>query len=131
MVQSTNGLYAFSRNNLWGFINSNGNEIVTPTFTNVGDFHEGIARVMQEGKYGYINEMGQVIIPIIYDSAENFSDGMAAVKLRDIYYYLDNQGTEQLALALDKMSIPERIMVQINQNKMTYNNGKLVTVSLK
>ena len=131
IAQGNQSLYAFSRNNFWGFITADGRETVIPYFTSVGDFKNGLAMVQLDKKFGYINQKGDVVIPIIYESAQDFSNGMASVKLRGIYYFLDENGHEKLALSLDGRSVSERIIVKVNQNELLYHNGELVTASIK
>ena len=131
IIKSSDKLYAISRNNLWGFITTNGKEVVTPYFTSVGKFENGLAKVQLDDKFGYINQKGNMVIPVIYDSAQDFSNGMASVKLGGIYYFLDDNGQEQLALSLDDSSGPEGMIVRVNQNELQYSDGKMVTASVK
>ena len=42
-------------------------------------FHEGLTRVLRNGKMGYANKYGQVVIPCIYDFVGTFKDGKAEV----------------------------------------------------
>lgn len=66
-------------NNLWGFIDIHGNEIIECKYDDVSSFKEGLACVKLNDKWGYINYNGDLIIPFIYDKAMPFSEGMAAV----------------------------------------------------
>ena len=50
----------------YGFIDTNGNEIVAPVYDYVNDFQEGIATVFKDGRWGAIDENGNVVVPIIY-----------------------------------------------------------------
>lgn len=52
---------------------------ITPKFDHADNFHDGISRVMNDGKYGYIDKTGKIIAPCIYPIAEPFNDGMAWV----------------------------------------------------
>ena len=87
--------------------------------------------VMRNRKCGFINELGEIVIPLIYETAADFSDGMASVKLGNTYYFLDTEGLEKLSLSLDLNSVPERIIVKVNQSEQLYINGKLVSASIK
>ena len=40
-------------------------------------FHDGLVRIVRNGKYGFANRRGQVVIPPIYDGALNFEKGRA------------------------------------------------------
>ena len=48
-----------NRNNLWGFINKKGEEVIACQFTSVGDFSERLAAVKnKDNLWGYINKKG-------------------------------------------------------------------------
>lgn len=70
---------------------------VVSNYEKVGDFHEGLAMVVKDGKVGYINKYGEEIIPCKYDpqyNNANFSNGFAVV-YKDAYYgYIDKSGKE-------------------------------------
>jgi WG containing repeat len=51
-----------------------------PVMDNGADsFHDGLVRIVRNGKYGFANRAGQVVIPTIYDGAMNFENGRAEV----------------------------------------------------
>jgi hypothetical protein len=110
-------------------MNYNGEEIITTSYDKVGDFKDGLPKVISNGKYGHINKVREIVIPITFDSAAAYSEGMASVTLNDYYYFLDGNGNEKLALALDNISVPDRIIVKVNQNQMLYSNRVLGLVS--
>lgn len=62
-------------------------------------FHEGLTRVLRDGKMGYANEFGQVVIPCIYDYAKWFDNGVAEVTF-DATLYLD--GDEHIRVESDQ-----------------------------
>lgn len=45
-------------------------------------FHDGLLRVLRNGKMGYANRFGQVVIPCIYDYAKWFDNGEAEVTFK-------------------------------------------------
>ncbi|MBR5610846.1 MAG: WG repeat-containing protein [Bacteroidales bacterium] len=49
------------------------------SYDDAGDFSEGKAWVMKNGKYGYINTRGSLVIDTIFTYASNFKDGQAYV----------------------------------------------------
>lgn len=66
----SDGMVAFMRNGKWGFLNSNGKEIIKPTYGYVQAFEFGLARVfnkkpsfMDDGppQMGYINKTGEIV----------------------------------------------------------------------
>lgn len=44
--------------------------------------HDGLLRVLRNGKMGYANRFGQIIIPCIYDYAKWFDNGKAEVTFK-------------------------------------------------
>ena len=64
----------------YGFIDTDGNEIVAPVYDYVSDFQDGIAVVCKDGKYGAIDIIGNVVVPIIYSDISVYgSDGLLCV----------------------------------------------------
>ncbi len=55
-----------NKNNLYGFINRNGEEIIVPQFENAKDFHCRRATVGDGKRVGIINLKGEFIIPVKY-----------------------------------------------------------------
>ncbi len=80
----------------WGYLDKNGNEIITAQFRAVRDFRLGLAAVQDnvEGKWGYINLLGELVIPYQYQEAHSFNDeGYALIKANDRYFAIDRKGT--------------------------------------
>jgi hypothetical protein len=47
-------------------------------------FHDGLLRVLRNGKMGYVNGFGQIVIPCNYDYAKWFENGQAEVTFKAI-----------------------------------------------
>ena len=66
----------------WMYVSRSGKVVIkgVPVMDNGADsFHDGLVRIVRNGKYGFANRAGQVVIPTIYDGAMNFENGSAAV----------------------------------------------------
>ncbi|MHB8487198.1 MAG: WG repeat-containing protein [Candidatus Acidiferrales bacterium] len=66
----------------WMYVNRRGRVIITgvPVMDNWADsFHDGLVRIVRNGKYGFANRRGQIAIAPIYDGAMNFEKGRTAV----------------------------------------------------
>ena len=66
----------------WMYVSRSGKVVIrgVPVMDNGADsFHEGLVRIVRNGKYGFANRVGQVVIPAIYDGAMNFENGHAVV----------------------------------------------------
>lgn len=68
---------------------------------NSGDFKEGLAYIIKNGKYGVIDKTGKVVIPIIYDYVKDFNDGLAYVWKDDKIGYIDKNGNEVVPIKYD------------------------------
>lgn len=55
------GLAAVEQNDLWGYMDHDGNIIIDYQFSNAEDFNNGLARVAIAGKMAYINNEGTII----------------------------------------------------------------------
>jgi hypothetical protein len=64
------------------YVNRKGKALITgvPRFENGADFfHDGLVRIVRNGKYGFANIAGKVVIPPVYDGAMYFDKGRAQV----------------------------------------------------
>ena len=84
-------LVPISRNKKFGYINSQGVEVIPPTYEYVYGFYNGVSRIgsmgnlssygtYTSGKFGYINERGEVLYPAdSLWSAEDFTKSFARI----------------------------------------------------
>jgi hypothetical protein len=64
----------------WMYVNRTGKVVISgvPVMDNGADwFHDGLVRIVRNGKYGFANRRGRVVSPPIYDGALNFEKGRA------------------------------------------------------
>lgn len=95
------GLAPVKKDGLWGYINSEGVEVISPRWDKVEDFSEGLAAVRNSGKWGYINTSGKLVIDYCYWSAGYFKNGRARVIDGWYEWYINPQNeavTEQVYL---------------------------------
>lgn len=85
----------------YGYINSQGQEIVPPKYTSASLFNEGMAKVDINWKYGYINKQGQEIVPCQYSYATDFYNGLALVQTGNTCYFLNTQGEQVLKVTIN------------------------------
>lgn len=71
-------LYPFKKGSLWGYMDSNGNEIIVPQFPLAGFFYEDRAYVQIDDALGFINSKGEVVIKPQYPAADNFREGFSS-----------------------------------------------------
>ena len=79
-------------NELIGYINIKGEEIISPKYRNAGPFSQGLAPVRADGTYGYINSKDEYAIESQFDYAESFIDGIARVYIDGKPFFIDKKG---------------------------------------
>lgn len=72
---------------------------------NAGEFSEGLASFMQNGKWGFLSQTDEIVIEPKYDYAHNFSGGLSSVELNGKHGFIDRAGSEVIALKYDFASI--------------------------
>lgn len=76
---SVKNLYE-EKGNLYGFMNSDGKEVLECKYDFAGEFNEGLAMVVMNGRYGFINKQGELKIECVYEGAYDFNEGRAVVE---------------------------------------------------
>lgn len=80
------GAGAVCRNGKWGFIDRQGQMIITPAYEGADSFQQGYAPVKKNGLWGYAGEDGEILINCEFDEAFGFNkDGSAPVKRGDTW----------------------------------------------
>jgi len=85
-------LFQIRVNQQVGYIDATGRTIITPRFEEAGDFTEGLAPALVEGKWGYIDATGTFVIAPRFTWASDFSQGLAAVSVEGKWGYIDRTG---------------------------------------
>lgn len=87
-------------NNGYGYINSQGVEIIPCQYEQASNFKEGVAAVLKKDveKWGFIDKAGNETLPFIYDSASDFGEGLAAVCTKEFFGYIDALGNHILKI---------------------------------
>lgn len=99
------GLARVWRDGKFGFINEQGEYVVTPQYNWAEEFSEGYAVVRLNGLYGYIDTTGAVVIKPQYTYAESFTNQMAVVALADSVPTSGNRA----AFSIPKTMTPETV----------------------
>jgi hypothetical protein len=78
---------------IYFYINTSGDEIGrNSNYIVKYNFHDGLARIIQNGKWGFIDKEGKIIIPAIYNKVEDFSNGFAAVLISGKWGFINKNG---------------------------------------
>lgn len=93
----------------YGYINKNGETVISDVYEDAKSFSEGLAAVKKDGKWGYINKKGEIVITPEYDTARSFKDGFAVVgnNSKDdskIYGVIDKNGKQTIGIDYDDIN---------------------------
>lgn len=90
------GLAAVSKNDLFGYIDKSGAEVVPPQYKYADEFSEGLACVSVTKKgteyFGYIDKTGKTVIAPQFSVGNAFFDSVARVMLKDSNMLIDRHG---------------------------------------
>lgn len=67
-------------------------EVIPCTYDNAGDFSEGLAWVVKNGKAGFIDKTGEIVIPCQYDGSLSFFEGLAGVQKDGKWGFINKAG---------------------------------------
>lgn len=76
-------------------------------YDSIGEFHEGVAIVVKNGKYGAIMVGGKEIFPPIYDAFTDFENGLAKVKYEGKNRIVNLSGQVQVKKGKEYVFLPE------------------------
>lgn len=89
----------------FGYLNKDGKWEIKPIFDDLGNFHDGLAKVKINDNWGFIDKSGDVVINkdllnskneiqknAPYDKVSDFSEGIAIVQTRGKIGYIDKSG---------------------------------------
>lgn len=84
--------YPIYQSGKWGFIDRKGTVVVTPQFSLVLPYTEGLAAACIDQRCGYIDPDGKYVVNPQFEDAGRFSEGLAAVSLSGKIGYIDKSG---------------------------------------
>ena len=86
------GLAAVCDNQLWGYINLEGEYQISLKYKDCNPFSENIASVLTNKGWIYIDRLDRQVINETYEFAGSFKDGIAHVKKNGEYYFINKLG---------------------------------------
>lgn len=90
---ASEGFLAFREGNLFGFLDTKGQiAIEANKYSQVGDFKNGMAWVIEKGKYGAINTKGELLIAPKFRKIENFYGNVALAQEKEDWGLIDTKG---------------------------------------
>lgn len=88
----TEGLFPAGKNEKTGFVNTSGQWIIEPQFSEVGSFSENISTYRNSSNWGLLGVEGKIISEAKWDEIKDFSGGIAVAKSNSGYFLLDKSG---------------------------------------
>ncbi len=99
------GLARFRRDDRYGFVDTNGKEVMPAQWDQTGEFRDALCPVLKDGKWGYIDTAGEVVVPLEYDYAWDFGNGLAVVRVGDRdtgeRFYINTTGERVTGMSFD------------------------------
>lgn len=94
----------------WGYINSEGIEVIKPQFQSAYDFIGGLAKVKFNDKYGFINKNGSFVIEPLYEEADKFEEGICRVIYEGKTGWIDKDGEMVITPRFNQKFVDEEIL---------------------
>ena len=122
------GLAAVKVGGKWGYVNSKGEQAVSPRFDTADDFHNGLALIGLNGKYGFINTDGGFAIPPQFEFSHGFyNKDRAKVRQEGKWGVIDRKGIWVISPRFDKIRGDFRsgeLVAASQENRWGYINSK-------
>ena len=101
------GLNAVCKDNLWGFVDKTGKEVISCKYSKVNNFKEGLAAVCKNDLWGFVDKTGKEVITCKYNKVNDFKEGLALVSHRDKkgnikYGFINKKGKKAMAFLYDE-----------------------------
>jgi len=86
--------------------------------SDIGDFHEGFARVNTKDKSGYIDTQGKYIIQILKAKLSDFSEGFAVINDQNVdrFYFINTKGVNAFDKYFEEASSFSEGYASVKQN---------------
>ncbi len=94
------------KNNLFGVINTQGKEIITPKYNEILECHHGIFAVKLKGFWGFIDKTGNEILKTEYEKVGIFEDNHTFIMQKGKYGIVDKSGNITISPSFYKIETP-------------------------
>ncbi|MBS1617377.1 MAG: WG repeat-containing protein [Bacteroidetes bacterium] len=116
--------------NRW-YIDTTGKIALTVPYSEIGDFHEGLAFVRSHGKWGFIDKAGREVISPKFTRPVSlgFNNGLCRVKEDHRWGYIDHTGVfvwkEQFGIEYTKLNLAQWTLdtLSINEPNLSHYYG--------
>lgn len=124
LMPFSEGLAAYSNGHAFGYLNAEGQTVITPAFDYARPFSEGLALVRQGLSWGYIDRQGNWVLSPQYPEARDFHAGRAVVALKDGWALIDRTG-KVLTRGWKDLALAEDLNVKLTSDPLyVYQNSE-------
>ena len=117
------------KNGLFGFVDTSGRIVITPSFEDALPFSEGFSGVKSKGKWGFIDKTGNMVVKPDYQAVKSFREQRAVIKRDKKYGYVDNKANIIVAPTYSKANSFSNGFAAVSDNQLygyIAPNGDLV-----
>ncbi len=103
----------------------------------IGDFEDGMAKVIKNGKMGFINEQGDEVVPCIYDHLSDWENDRSKAMLNGEIFYIDRSGQKAEDSDLTNEAAKDSVIISYkntyidNEGNVTYLKNLLASQTKK
>ena len=73
-ILTKDGLIAFCNDGKWGYVNTEGKVMISPTFEKARSFMNGLGAVCKDGKWGFLDLQGDIVIDYQFVDVDYFNE---------------------------------------------------------
>ena len=88
--QFENGLAKIKKGNLYGFLDSDYNYVITPKYNEAEVCANGLIRIGIDGLFGFASKKGEIILKPVFKNLDSFKEGLAIIYNGKQYGYIDS-----------------------------------------
>jgi WG containing repeat len=104
IIDFSKGLIPVSINEQLGYLNLQGELVISPLSLSAQAFSEGPVPILVGRKYGYIDKTGKMVTSLRFDEAIQFSEGLARVRIDMNYGFIDKKGVLKISPQFNSVS---------------------------
>lgn len=115
-IYAYEGMIRVYKDGKWGFIDMNGNEVISCQYDDIDEFSEGLVRVKKDDKYGFIDQKGNEVVLCQYQSLGRFKKGITFAEKDDKYGFIDQKGRVVVPFMYDDIGCFSEELVRVKKD---------------
>ncbi len=119
-------LYVIQQSGSYGYINVEGQVVITPRFDLARTFSEGRGAFRGDQGRGFLDTKGDTAIVAQFDDVRDFSEGLAAVRIGSSWGFIDKSGSYVINPILGSASSFSEGLAGIGNNSFIDQSGEIV-----